>query len=147
MKLDRLPSPGVTKNYYRTEREQFTGNNSGLEPIGTKLLVLTDSIGDTTTFGMELTADAVERMTLAITTGVIVAIGGGAFSDWPNSEARWPGSTPKVGDRAVIAKYAGLMHEGKDGKRYRLIQDVDVAGFETGEAKPQVFAAQKEIAQ
>lgn len=140
MKADRL-APTTNRNYFRTQREEYTGNHSGLEPIGTKLLVLTDSIGDTTTFGLEVTADMVERMTLAITTGVIVAKGGAAFSDWPNSDRPWPGLLPNVGDRVIIAKYAGLMHEGKDGKRYRYIQDTDVCGFEVGEAKPQVFAS------
>lgn len=147
MKPDRLPSPAINKNYFRTEREEFNGNQSGLEPIGTKVLVLTDSIGDTTTFGLAVTADMVERMTLAITTGVIVAIGGGAFSDWPNSDRKWPGLVPKVGDRVIIAKYAGLIQAGKDGKHYRYIHDTDVCGFEVGESKPQVFAAPKGVVQ
>lgn len=140
MKTDRLANPAA-KNYFRTQREEFTGNESGIEPVGTKLLILTDSIGDTTSSGLlALPADVAERMTLAITTGVIAAVGGACFTDWPNSTQPWPGRVPGVGDRCHIARYAGIIVEGKDGKRYRLIQDVDVAGFETGEAKPQVFA-------
>lgn len=141
MKADRLPDPAIRRSYYKTERESFTENLSGIEPVGTKLLVLTDSVGDTTQGGITLTPDHVERMTLAITTGVVAAVGGACFTDWPNSDRKWPGNTPAVGTRVHIAKYAGIIVEGKDGKRYRLIQDVDVAGFETGEAKPQVFAA------
>lgn len=141
MKEDRLANPAA-RNYFRTQREEFTSNESGIEPVGTKLLVLTDAIGDTTDSGLiAIPADVAERMTLAITTGVIAAIGGACFTDWPNSTQRWPGNVPGVGDRVHIARYAGIIVPGKDGKRYRLIQDVDVAGFETGEAKPQVFAA------
>lgn len=141
MKTDRLANP-TAKNYFRTQREEFTANESGIEPVGTKLLILTDSIGDTTSSGLlALPADVAERMTLAITTGVVAAVGGACFTDWPNSTQSWPGNVPSVGDRVHIARYAGIIVEGKDGKRYRLIQDVDVAGFETGEAKPQVFAA------
>lgn len=139
MKADRLGDP-ATRNYFRTQREEFTENLSGIEPCGTKVLILTDSIGDTTESGLlALPADIAERMTLAITTGVLAAVGGASFTDWPNSNSVWPGTVPKVGDRVHLARYAGIIVEGKDGKRYRLCQDIDVAGLETGDAKPQVF--------
>lgn len=140
MKPDRLADP-ATKNYFRTQREDFTTNESGIEPVSTKVLVLTDSIGDTTGSGLlHLPADVAERMTLAITTGVLAAAGGAAFTDWPNSDRQWPGVIPQVGNRIHLARYAGIIIEGKDGKRYRLCQDTDIAGIETGDAKPQVFA-------
>lgn len=141
MNPDRLPNPAA-RNYFRTQREEFTENLSGIEPVGTKLLILTDSIGDTTDSGLiALPADVAERMTLAITTGVVAAVGGAAMTDWPNSDRVWPGKIPIVGDRVHIAKYAGIIIEGKDGKRYRLIQDTDVAGIEVGEHRIQTFVA------
>ena len=143
MKSDRLPTD-AERTYFKTVREVFTENTSGLEPIGTKVLILTDSIGDTTKTGaLQLPADLVERMTLAITSGVIAGVGGCAWTDWPNSSAPWPGRVPQVGDRVHIAKYAGSVMEGKDGKQYKFVQDTDVMGFETGELKPQVFGLPK----
>ncbi len=44
--------------------------------------------------------------------------------------------TPKVGERVHLAKYAGILIEGEDGRHYRLCQDVDVAGvISNGESK------------
>lgn len=141
MNPDRLQNPALKRSFFVTKPEPFEANTSGVEPVGTKLLVLTDSIADMTAGGIQLTPDKVEQMTLAITTGVIAAVGGASFSDWPNSDRKWPGSIPKVGDRIHLAKYAGLMIEGADMKHYRLIHDTDVCGFETGEHKKQVFSA------
>lgn len=139
LNVNRLPDP-AKRNYFMTKPEVFDGNNSGIEPCGTKILVLTDSIGDMTNTGkLHLPPDVVERMTLAITTGVVVAVGGAALTDWPNSDRKWPGRCPSIGDRVHIAKYAGIIVEGKDGKRYRLIQDTDLCGFEVGDHKPQSF--------
>lgn len=142
MKADRLANPAA-KNYFITRREEWGGENaSGIEPVGTKVLVLTDSIGDMTGGGIELPPDVAERMTLAITTGVLVATGGGAFTDWPNSSSKWPGIIPLVGDRVHLARYAGIIVEGDDMKRYRLCQDTDISGIQTG-FKKQVFAQEK----
>lgn len=141
MKPDRLANPAVAKSYFITRREEYTGNSSGIEPVGTKVLILTDSIGDQTGGGIELPPDVAERMTLAITTGVVVAIGGASFTDWPNSDRTWPGKVPEVADRVHIAKYAGVIVEGTDLKRYRLIQDTDVSGMEVGAHRKQVFSS------
>lgn len=130
MNAERLPAQNAM-SLFLTTREEFTTNQSGIEPVGTKVLVLTDSIGDLTSSGkLAIPPDVVERMTMAITTGVIAAMGGGAMTDWPNSDRKWPGKIPSVGDRVHLAKYAGIVVPGKDGKRYRLIQDTDVAGME-----------------
>ena len=49
----------------------------------------------------------------------LVAIGGNAFEDWK-------GDLPQVGDRVVVAKYAGLNYVD-DGATYRIINDKDIA--------------------
>lgn len=139
MKENRLPPPGSIVRHFATKAEEFSGvNESGIAPVGTKVLVLTDWIDDVTTGGIHLTPDKQIEITLAITTGVLVDVGGGAFTDWPNSDRRWPGKVPAIGDRVHIAKYCGIIIDGKDGRRYRLLHDTDVAGFETSH-KAQVF--------
>lgn len=135
MKPDRLLSPAAEKTFIKMVPVPFNGTNeSGREPIGTKVLVATDWVDDRTKSGLiTLTADLVERISLAVTTGTLVAVGGGAFSDWPNSDKSWPGTSPKVGDRVDLAKYAGILIEGADGLHYRLCQDVDIAAIITKE--------------
>lgn len=134
MNLSRLPDP-ATKTFLKMVAPPFDGNKSGREPIGTKVLVMTDWVDDQTKSGLiTLTADLVERMSLAVTTGTVVAVGGAAFSDWPSSDRKWPGKTPAVGDRVDLAKYAGVLIEGVDGRHYRLCQDIDIAGLITEEA-------------
>lgn len=129
MNVERLPDP-AKKTYIKMVSRPFEGNKSGWEPIGTKILVETDWVDERTASGLiTLTPDMVERMSLAVTTGTIVAVGGGAFSDWPNSDKAWPGVIPKAGDRVQIAKYSGILIEGDDGRHYRMCQDIDVAGI------------------
>lgn len=134
MNIERLPDP-AKKTYIKMVPVPFNGTNeSGRQPIGTKVLVATDWVDDHTKSGLvTLPTETVERMSLAVRTGTLVAIGGGAFSDWPNSDKRWPGVSPKVGDRVDLAMYAGILIEGADGRHYRLCQDVDIAAIITKE--------------
>jgi len=55
--------------------------------------------------------------------GVLVAISPLAFTydDWKGA------NPPKVGDEVLFAKYAGAVVDGKDGKKYRLTNDKDIA--------------------
>lgn len=126
-----LPERAIKPTYIKMVSRPFEGNTSGYEPIGTKVLVETDWIDDKTASGLiTLTPDVIERMSLAVTKGTLVAVGGGAFTDWPNSERPWPGKVPMAGSRVEISKYAGILIEGKDGRHYRLIHDTDIAGLE-----------------
>lgn len=129
----RIADPAKA-TFIKMVHRAFDGNQSGCEAIGTKIIVETDWVDENTVSGLiALPPDVIERMSLAVTTGTIVAIGGGAFSDWPNSDRKWPGAIPEVGSRVHISKYAGILIEGADGRHYRLCQDVDVAGIITKE--------------
>lgn len=143
MNPDRLPTAAFHVQHFKTVQAPWSGaNESGIEPVGTKLLVLTDWIDEETAGGITLPPSKIEELTYAITTGVVVAIGGAAFTNWPASSAPWPGKYPAIGDRIHIAKNAGIIIAGKDIRRYRLVQDTDVAGFET-EYFPQHFGLKK----
>lgn len=124
MKADRLPSPANVSPFKKVA-PQFEGNKSGIQPIGTKVLVMPEQIEEKTAGGILLANETVERNSLAVTTGVVVAIGAGAFSDWANVESD---RLPKPGDKVHLARYSGLLVDGDDGKQYRLCQDVDIAG-------------------
>jgi co-chaperonin GroES (HSP10) len=95
-------------------------NLSGISPVEFKILVLIDETEVVTKGGIILTSDHKERADMAQVKGTLVAVGGNAFHDFM-------GTVPKPGDRIMIAKYAGLVAEGNDGRKYRIASDKDVA--------------------
>lgn len=125
MKANRLASP-ASISPFKPVATPFVGNFSGCVPIGTKILVLPDQIATATAGGIQLPPEVIERQALAVTTGMIVAVGRAAFQDWAD-----PSEAPIPGARIHMARYAGLLIDGKDNKQYRLIQDVEVAGVQT----------------
>lgn len=102
-------------------------NESGYEPIDEIVLVLPDSASDKTSGGVHLTGDAVERMTMAAETGVIVALAEGAFR-WNAGRSRpWAGYRPEPGDRVYMQRFSGQVLLGEDGKFYRACSDNCIA--------------------
>lgn len=95
-------------------------NLSGITPVEYKILVQIEETETVTKGGIILTADHKERADMAQVKGRLVAVGGNAFEDWR-------GHVPRAGDRVMIAKYAGLVADGDDGRKYRVCSDKDVA--------------------
>lgn len=95
-------------------------NDSGIYPVGHRVLVLPEQIEETTEAGIILhTASQRSREEMAQINGVVVALGTTAYQDQPEP---WC----KAGDKVIIGKYSGLIYDGKDGKKYRVINDLDV---------------------
>lgn len=111
------------ENPMRVQRHKYTGNDSGYDPVDTKVLVLPDYIDDTSEAGIYLTSQTTETHDLQVTEGYLVASGSEAFVDWKGNdkERLVPGA------RIVWAVYAGQLFEGDDGKQYRLVNDTDLA--------------------
>ena len=103
-------------------------NNSGIKPVGLSILVLPEQVAEKTAAGIILgTPMELEREQLKQTEGVVVEIGPLAFHDELDEKGnRIPRC--KVGDRVVMTAYAGMIKEGKDELKYRLIRDCDVIG-------------------
>jgi co-chaperonin GroES (HSP10) len=98
-------------------------NVSGINPVGNRILLLPVEVQKTSASGIILaTEEASTREQMANTTGVVVAMGEDCYEDCPTA---WC----KVGDKVVFAKYAGLMYLGRDGKQYRMVNDMDVTGY------------------
>lgn len=96
-------------------------NESGYIPIGDRVLVLPDTAAEMTSGGIALTADHVDRTTLAAETGIIVACGDDAFR-WNFDRTRpWEGQKPGPGDRVYVQRYSGQVMLGDDGRFYRLM--------------------------
>lgn len=108
------------------EKAEWTGSNlSGRTPIGDMVIVLPDPAAETVgELGvLHSPEEFKQRMTQASETGVVVAVGEGAFV-WSADRARpFEGRKPQPGDRVDFARYAGRIVIGQDGKSYRLMTD------------------------
>lgn len=102
-------------------------NQSGITPVEFKVLIHPEEVEDTDptlrrakAAGLVMPEREKEREQMAQMYGKLVAVGGNAFEDWH-------GEVPVPGDRVMFAKYAGAQVEGKDGIKYRIAQDKDIA--------------------
>jgi co-chaperonin GroES (HSP10) len=96
-------------------------NTSGIYPVEYKVLVKMEEVEKMTDAGIWLVD--VEKDEMSQTEAEIVAVGAIAFTDpdWLDY--------PKVGDKVLIDRYAGHYLDGKDGKKYRLINDKEIGAI------------------
>lgn len=98
-------------------------SESGLKAVGLSLIVLPDDIAEKSESGIILgTPEQLEREQLKQTDGIVVDIGPIAWFDESSPRC-------KIGDRVIMAAYAGMIRKGKDGRSYRIIKDSDVIGI------------------
>lgn len=105
---------------------EWTGKNeSGITPLGDRVLVLTDEASDKLVESGALisTEDHQDKHSLAAETGVLVALGEDAFK-WNSDRSRtYSGQRPEPGQRVYFERYAGGQYKGADGKNYRVLDD------------------------
>lgn len=104
-------------------------NNSGIHPQGNRILIRPLEVEEKTASGIIVSTSTMkEREDMANTTGEVIEMGKEVFMDC---------LTPwcKPGDRVVFAKYAGLLYLGKDGCKYRLINDDNIVATLDGDVK------------
>jgi len=98
-------------------------NTTGITPLLNRVLIKPMIVVNQTASGIIVSTEGMsEREQLGNTTGEVVAVGPEAF----NGYAECP---VKQGDKVIMAKYAGLMYVGKDGAKYRMINDDDLTGI------------------
>jgi chaperonin GroES len=97
-------------------------NDSGLKPMEYNVVVEMDPVEERTESGLYLPPSKVDRDKLATEEGTLVALSPHAFTyaEWPTGA-----SPPAVGDRVLIARYAGAIHE-RAGKTFRVLKDKDI---------------------
>ena len=103
-------------------------NRSGWRPTSDLVLVLPDQASDKIgKLGLLVQPeDQRDRASLASESGVIIAIGDGAFV-WNRDRTRaYEGAKPKPGDRVLYRRYAGQMMKGADGRSYRYMSDNEI---------------------
>lgn len=97
-------------------------NNHGINPKGARVLVLPEAVENRTKSGIYTSTVSQDMaLELAQVDGVVIALGNTCYHDQPEP---WC----KVGDRVIFGKYSGIIREGNDGKKYRIINDLDVVG-------------------
>lgn len=101
-------------------------NNSGFMPCGHRILVLPDAIEKTTASGIVLATETTGKEEMAQVRGQVIAVGAGCWKDTTTPD--WAAA----GDSVVFGKYSGLMWDGADGKKYRILNDLDIVGLVTG---------------
>jgi|DEB0MinimDraft_10_1074344.scaffolds.fasta_scaffold05829_3 chaperonin GroES len=97
----------------------MTVNNSGIEPVGDRVVIKAEPIEEKTSGGILIPDPERAKHGNSQVFGHIVAIGPDAWSDYSEPFA-------KVGDRVIFAKFGGLFVDGEDGEEYRIFNDVDV---------------------
>jgi len=96
-------------------------NYTGITPILNRILIKPLIVVNQTASGIIVSTEGMsEREQLGNTTGEVIAIGPEAF------DGKF---VVKVGDKVIMAKYAGLMYAGRDGNKYRMINDDDLTGI------------------
>jgi len=101
-------------------------NESGIIPLGFKVLVKIKELEETTKGGIIIPADTREKEEAASQIATIVDYGKAAFTigvaDLPNE---WD-VQPEIDNEVVLNRYAGITIEGTDKKEYRLINDKEI---------------------
>lgn len=138
----RIASGPVVTPLGQYEAMEWSGvNTSGMKPWGDSILVLPDQPRERTTGGIFLSEQEVERMAYAAETGVIVAIGDGAFA-WNADRTRpFQGEKPAPGVRIWFERYSGAVQHGRDGLIYRLMTDKQMGAIAMDEAPEAVAEA------
>lgn len=99
-------------------------NVTGITPILNRVLLKPLVVVNKTTSGIIVSSDEMsEREQLGNTTGEVMAIGPTAFKD------EYDECPIKVGDKVIIAKYAGLMYVGRGSIKYRMVNHDDITGI------------------
>lgn len=95
----------------------------GLRAAGFNVIVAMQPIMTRTVGGVELADSYVEKQRLTQVRGRIVDVSPVAFDN-----AVYPAGSkpPQLGDAVLIAKLAGVLTEGADGKEYRVVDDKSI---------------------
>lgn len=100
-------------------------NNSGLRPLGRCVLI--EPYSPSISSGLiHIPDDVMGREQMVEQRATVIEVGANCWCDEPVPRA-------KVGDKVLVARYAGYQAQGTaDGKMYRFVNDRDIfAGIET----------------
>ena len=98
-------------------------NESGIIPVEYKCLIKVKDKEKKTQGGIIIPDTVGDRYHEASEVGIFIAAGGLAFTapDWP--------VRPEPGMKVMFDRYAGSVQEGKDGKKYRMVNDKELGAI------------------
>ena len=93
-----------------------------LIPMEFNVVVLLDKQAEKTAGGIFLPQSKQDRDKLEHEEGELVAVSPHAFSyaEWPEGARK-----PQVGDRVLLARFAGVLRE-RNGRDFRIVKDKDI---------------------
>ncbi len=100
-------------------------NPSGIIPIDDRVLVRIPKVEEKTSGGIIMPQKARDKKEQATTECRVIAVGSMAYQDFRDLGMEIP---IKTGDMVCIARYAGQLHTGDDGREYRIVNSGDIAG-------------------
>lgn len=105
-------------------------NVSGIIPRGHRVLVLPDQVEEKSAGGIVVvTGSDMKKEELAQINGKVIAMGNTCYHDQTEP---WC----ELGDTVIFGKYSGLFYTGDDGKKYRIVNDLDIVAVRAnGESK------------
>lgn len=111
------------------EVAEFDGTDySGIDVVGDRVVIEPDRAAKVVN-GLYVTDEKQEQITTAAETGVIVGVGDQAFKYNADRTRLWEGDNkPKLGERVIFERYAGMLVIGEDGRFYRVVDDKVIAG-------------------
>ena len=110
-------------------------NRSGIYPRGDRILVKPEEIEEKTAGGIVIPETIKDQHSMAQSIGTLVAVGPDAWTHYVERDAAtvrtrgYSEAFARVGDRVLYARYAGVQLEGKDGAKYRLLNDDDITAL------------------
>lgn len=119
--FNQMPEVPNLPSFTTGEEIQETELDGGFEPANNKVVVLPDYVPRYSAGGIAIPDDITEREEMAQIFAVLVAVGPDAWKDRKTQPAA-------PGDRVMIAKFVGQLFTGPDGRRYRVIHDLDIIG-------------------
>lgn len=125
----------LSTNITDYEEAELTDYNAhGFKPVSDQIVVWPDVAIRKTTGGIHIPDAMAQDHDMATQSGILVAVGEGAFI-WTSDRMReYVGAKPKVGDRVVFPKYSGKQHGGNDGRKYLMMDDKAVLAIKEGAA-------------
>ena len=112
----------ATKNAegWRGAKGPVASNQSGFRATGHRILLLCDTVEETTKSGIVLPTKAVDAEKNKSVWATVVEVGADAWGDKCADYC-------EVGDRVLVGLYTGIFRDGPhDGKAYRFVNDLDI---------------------
>ena len=128
--LETRPDKLLKTSQAEYENSDWSGKDeSGIVPVGDVVVVLPDKAAERSSGGIIITEDRKQRMDAAAESGIVVALGVGAFYWNADRTRKFEGTRPEIGQRVALVRYAGTEVFGKDGKLYRCVVDNNIVAI------------------